>query len=237
MVKTIADCANVCICGACETDWTARGWECPEKFAFQHIRFLTHGIPRRAEQEFDNDVVTLEIVNAVTGIELYRRDIRSPLLCYFLICWFLENKTSYDPRCVGGHWTYWSYVLPNGRRGRLHLLSMLLDLMADEYPRDRLTVQLLRNSCEECEICGSSRHDEILPFTHCRLCGARPSRHHGRCCPASRPGKHYQDLCATPTFFGMLYNVLDHARLEEILREYSEYQIMTLCFPTHLELI
>ena len=153
------------------------------------------------------------------------------------VVWFLENKTSYEPQRIGGHWKYWSYVLPNGRRGRLHLLSMLLDLLADEHPRERLTIQLLRNSGEVCEICGRTRDDEIIPETHCSLCGARPCRHHGLCCPAFRRGQGYQDLWAPQTVVALLSFVLDEIRLREIFQEYGEHRLATVCLPTPLDII
>ena len=232
MDDTPGEWENICVCGACDRAATSRGLECPQKCIFQHIGCLTRGIPRQAEQQFDNDLLSLAFVNAVTGIEIYRRDIRAPLLCYTLLCWFLENKTTYEPHRVGGQWKYWSYILPNGRGGRLHLMSMLLDLLADEHPRDKLTIGLIRNSGEACEICGRTRNDQIIPETHCCLCGARPCRHHGRCCPALQQGHRYQHLSEPRTIVAMLSMVLDEIRLIEIFEANGEHRLATVCLPT-----
>ena len=237
MDDTPGEWETVCVCGACDTAETARGLECPKKCTFKHIACLTRGIPRRAEQEFDNDLLSLAFVNALTGIEIYRRDIRSPLLCYTLLCWFLENKTNYEPHRDGGHWKYWSYFLPNGRGGRLQLLSMVLDLLGDIHPRDKLTIQLLRTSCEVCEICRNTEEDEIIDFINCGFCGARPCRHHGRCCPALIRGQRYQDLCEPRTVVALLSFVLDEVRLNEIFQAYGEHKILTVGLPAPLDVV
>ena len=227
MAAANRDYSAYCVCGRCKTTWMARGWECPQKFALHQIRRQSARLSMSAEEANNTDRLSLSIVKGITGDVLYSREIQKPLLCYTLIRWCLTYIRDYDPRHRSGQWTYCSYLLPGGNHGRLHLLTLLLDLLDMKPPDGTFVIQLFWNATSACEVCGHRVGAEIFPTVHCSQCGQRPCRHHRRCC--RNHTQFFKSLGDPLTCLAFLFHLLDRSRFERILRDYNEFEIYSLC--------
>ena len=72
----------------------------------------------------------------------------------------------------GGEADFPSQPLRHRRRGNLIRAAGELEELQSESKLNR-----------GCEYCGWWHPNSPFPFPNCNLCGARPSYHHGRCCP------------------------------------------------------
>ena len=205
------------------------------KFRLRRIKRRLALIPRDEPTQQDHvENITLSIINGITGENIYRSVFRWPLLGHTLIRWFLESPIRYDPKCKADSGYYCRYVASNGKSGRLHLLALMLDIISDEPPpTQEMTIQLFWTGKATCEICHYAHALETFPYIHCRFCGQRPARHHGRCCPTRTLGRRTPDrhdyLCDPNVLIAFMWHLLDTHRFRGVIFTNEPEELAAIC--------
>ena len=187
--------------------------------------------------------IYLHTLHGLTGKQLLPTvECQTPEFTSMVVEWYIENYDAFRPKHDEGeeiaqcrfHITLAQpeQTIP-AAANRLILPTLLIELLgklglppigSDVQPEPiHLQVNLLwLQTMEGCEVCGERAAEEYIPFYNCRFCGARPVKHHGKCCPKRREDNRvHGDLRDEYSLQLLLQSIMDPERYDQLERKYS----------------
>ena len=195
--------------------------------------------------------IFLHTVHGLTG-----KQVLAPMRCPApdfttnVVEWYINNFDTFRPKYQEGDeletqcrfyvtWASRASGTPdNANRVNLPILLIeLLDVLG--LPPMGSTIQpeaihlqvnlIWLQTMDICEICGSRTEGEYIPFYNCRFCGARPSKHHGKCCPKKcEDNRVHGDLRDEYGLQLLLQSVMDFTRYDQLERKYAREFLTSL---------